>query len=134
MDSGSERKLSLPLLLTFIPGFSHFSTYDFLLSVFLQLLKCSNFFGEQETQDVSNAALAKNIPLTFLLIYVVLLLYGSKHLFKRSHRIGSTFRFTLHHHTTLAVKATDYIIIIFGDIGWYSVALLFGKFFFWTEV
>ena len=33
MDSGSERKLSLPLLLTFIPGFSHFSTYDFLLSV-----------------------------------------------------------------------------------------------------
>ena len=34
MDSGSERKLSLPLLLTFILGFSHFSTYDFLLSVF----------------------------------------------------------------------------------------------------
>ena len=33
MDSGSERKLSLPLLLTFILGFSHFSTYDFLLSV-----------------------------------------------------------------------------------------------------
>ena len=33
MDSGSERKLSLPLLLTFLPGFSHFSTYDFLLSV-----------------------------------------------------------------------------------------------------
>jgi multidrug efflux pump subunit AcrB len=31
------------------------------------------YFGEQETQDVSNAALAKNIPLTFLLIYVVLL-------------------------------------------------------------
>ena len=34
MDSDSERKLSLPLLLTFILGFSHFSTYDFLLSVF----------------------------------------------------------------------------------------------------
>ena len=33
MDSGSERKLSLSLLLTFILGFSHFSTYDFLLSV-----------------------------------------------------------------------------------------------------
>lgn len=33
MDSGSERKLSLPLLLTFILGFSHFSTYDYLLSV-----------------------------------------------------------------------------------------------------
>ena len=33
MDSDSERKLSLPLLLTFILGFSHFSTYDFLLSV-----------------------------------------------------------------------------------------------------
>ena len=33
MDSGSEGKLSLPLLLTFLPGFSHFSTYDFLLSV-----------------------------------------------------------------------------------------------------
>ena len=33
MDSGSERKLSRPLLLTFILGFSHFSTYDFLLSV-----------------------------------------------------------------------------------------------------
>ena len=33
MNSGSERKLSLPLLLTFILGFSHFSTYDFLLSV-----------------------------------------------------------------------------------------------------
>ena len=33
MDSGSERKLSLPLLLTFILGFSHFSTHDFLLSV-----------------------------------------------------------------------------------------------------
>ena len=31
------------------------------------------YFGEQETQDVSNAALAKNIPVTFLLIYVVLL-------------------------------------------------------------
>ena len=31
------------------------------------------YFGEQETQDVSNAALAKNIPLTFLLIYVVML-------------------------------------------------------------
>mgnify|MGYP006912623303 FL=1 len=40
MDSGSERKLSLPLLLTFILGFSHFSTYDFLLSVlFHNLLK-----------------------------------------------------------------------------------------------
>lgn len=33
MDSDSERKLSLPLLLTFILEFSHFSTYDFLLSV-----------------------------------------------------------------------------------------------------
>lgn len=33
MDLGSERKLSLPLLLTFLPGFSHFSTYDSLLSV-----------------------------------------------------------------------------------------------------
>ena len=40
MDSDSERKLSLPLLLTFILGFSHFSTYDFLLSVlFHNLLK-----------------------------------------------------------------------------------------------
>jgi len=40
MDSSSERKLSLPLLLTFILGFSHFSTYDFLLSVlFHNLLK-----------------------------------------------------------------------------------------------
>lgn len=33
MDLDSERKLSLPLLLTFILEFSHFSTYDFLLSV-----------------------------------------------------------------------------------------------------
>ncbi len=32
------------------------------------------YFGEQESQDVSNAALAKNMPLTFLLIYVTLLL------------------------------------------------------------
>ena len=40
MDSGSERKLSLPLLLTFILGLSHFSTYDFLLRVlFHNLLK-----------------------------------------------------------------------------------------------
>lgn len=31
------------------------------------------YFGEQETQDVGNAALAKNIPVTFLLIYVTLL-------------------------------------------------------------
>lgn len=31
------------------------------------------YFGEQESQDVSNAALAKNMPLTFLLIYMTLL-------------------------------------------------------------
>ena len=39
------------------------------------------YFGEQETQDVSNAALGKNIPVTFLLIYVVLLF-----LFPRNYR------------------------------------------------
>lgn len=32
------------------------------------------YFGDQEQQDRSNEALAKNIPLTFLLIYVTLLL------------------------------------------------------------
>ena len=31
------------------------------------------YFGEQESQDNGNAALAKNIPLTFLLIYITLL-------------------------------------------------------------
>ena len=31
------------------------------------------YFGEQHTQDVSNAALGKYLPLTFLLIYLVLL-------------------------------------------------------------
>ena len=31
------------------------------------------YFGEQESQDVSNAALGKFIPLTFLLIYITLL-------------------------------------------------------------
>lgn len=36
------------------------------------------YFGEQETQDLSNSALAKNIPLTFLLIYIVLLLLFSE--------------------------------------------------------
>ena len=31
------------------------------------------YFGEQETQDTGNAALAKYVPLTFLLIYITLL-------------------------------------------------------------
>lgn len=36
------------------------------------------YFGEQESQDVGNSALAKNIPLTFLLIYITLLLLFPK--------------------------------------------------------
>ncbi|MGL4852110.1 MAG: efflux RND transporter permease subunit [Phocaeicola sp.] len=32
------------------------------------------YFGEQESQDISNEALAANMPLTFLLIYITLLL------------------------------------------------------------
>lgn len=36
------------------------------------------YFGEQESQDTGNAALAKNIPLTFLLIYLTLLLLFPK--------------------------------------------------------
>ena len=32
------------------------------------------YFGEQESQDTANTAIAKNVPLMFLLIYVVLLL------------------------------------------------------------
>ena len=31
------------------------------------------YFGEQETQDVGNAAIGKNVPLMFMLIYVTLL-------------------------------------------------------------
>ena len=37
------------------------------------------YFGEQDTQDVSNAALGKYVPLTFLLIYTVLLLLFPAH-------------------------------------------------------
>lgn len=37
------------------------------------------YFGEQDTQDVSNAALGKYVPLTFLLIYTVLLLLFPTH-------------------------------------------------------
>jgi multidrug efflux pump subunit AcrB len=37
------------------------------------------YFGEQDTQDTSNAALGKFIPLTFLLIYIVLLLLFPSH-------------------------------------------------------
>lgn len=36
------------------------------------------YFGEQESQDTGNAALAKNIPVTFLLIYITLLLLFPK--------------------------------------------------------
>lgn len=36
------------------------------------------YFGEQESQDTGNSALAKNIPLTFLLIYTTLLLLFPK--------------------------------------------------------
>ena len=37
------------------------------------------YFGEQDTQDASNDALGKFIPLTFLLIYIVLLLLFPSH-------------------------------------------------------
>lgn len=37
------------------------------------------YFGEQDTQDASNAALGKFVPLTFLLIYTVLLILFPSH-------------------------------------------------------
>ena len=37
------------------------------------------YFGEQDTQDKSNAALGKFVPLTFLLIYTVLLILFPSH-------------------------------------------------------